>query len=80
MLFVSALCSASSMGGAALQAAMARLNSPVLDLLTAMLAFDPDERLTAAQALAHPWFQQARACPGPALAPANAVMHLEDCF
>ena len=46
------------MGGPALQAAVARLNSPVLDLLACLLAYNPDERMTAAQALAHPWFQQ----------------------
>ncbi len=46
------------MGGPALQAAVARLNSPALDLLAGLLAYNPDDRMTAVQALAHPWFQQ----------------------
>ena len=53
--------SASAMRGSALAEAVAQLNSPVLDLLARMLAYNPAERIGAAEALEHPYFKQARA-------------------
>lgn len=52
---------------------MARLGSEACDLLHGLLAYDPARRITAAQALRHPWFRDARlpaqALPGPAPPP-----------
>ncbi len=40
-----------------------------LDLLSRLLAYDPRQRLTASQALDHPWFREVRG-PGQAAAAA----------
>lgn len=60
------MCSASAMRGSALAEAVAQLNSPVLDLLGRMLAYNPNERISAAAALEHPYFKQARPSSPPA--------------
>ncbi|XP_025725120.1 MAPK/MAK/MRK overlapping kinase [Callorhinus ursinus] len=46
----------------------ASLSSQCLSLLHAMVAYDPDERITAHQALQHPYFQEQRAAEKQALA------------
>ncbi|XP_064427684.1 MAPK/MAK/MRK overlapping kinase isoform X6 [Mirounga angustirostris] len=46
----------------------ANLSSQCLSLLHAMVAYDPDERITAHQALQHPYFQEQRAAEKHALA------------
>ncbi|XP_035942108.1 MAPK/MAK/MRK overlapping kinase isoform X7 [Halichoerus grypus] len=46
----------------------ASLSSQCLSLLHAMVAYDPDERITAHQALQHPYFQEQRAAEKHALA------------
>nr|XP_012416153.1 PREDICTED: MAPK/MAK/MRK overlapping kinase [Odobenus rosmarus divergens] len=46
----------------------ASLSSQCLSLLHAMVAYDPDERITAHQALQHPYFQEQRAAENQALA------------
>lgn len=38
----------------------ANLSPQCLSLLHAMVAYDPDERITAHQALQHPYFQEQR--------------------
>lgn len=40
------------------------LDEPGRDLLSAMLTYDPTRRITAAQALAHPWLDEVRRGPG----------------
>ena len=44
------------------------LSPQCLSLLHAMVAYDPDERITAHQALQHPYFQEQRAAEKQALA------------
>ncbi|XP_045865835.1 MAPK/MAK/MRK overlapping kinase [Meles meles] len=46
----------------------ASLSPQCLSLLHAMVAYDPDERITARQALRHPYFQEQRAAEKQALA------------
>ena len=41
------------------------LDAQLLDLLTHMLAYDPDERFTSSQSLAHPYFDELRKVPIP---------------
>lgn len=41
----------------------ASLSPQCLSLLHAMVAYDPDERITAHQALRHPYFQEQRWAP-----------------
>ncbi|XP_012502512.1 PREDICTED: MAPK/MAK/MRK overlapping kinase [Propithecus coquereli] len=51
------------------------LSPQCLSLLHAMVAYDPDERITARQALQHPYFQEQRATEKQALA-----SHRKACF
>lgn len=46
-----------------MQAAVPTLDSSGIDLLLGLLRYNPTERLTAAQALQHPWFDEVRAHP-----------------
>ncbi|XP_054548174.1 MAPK/MAK/MRK overlapping kinase isoform X2 [Talpa occidentalis] len=54
--------------GSGIPLSTANLSPQCLSLLHAMVAYDPDERITAHQALQHPYFQEQRAAEKQALA------------
>ncbi|XP_058147420.1 MAPK/MAK/MRK overlapping kinase isoform X3 [Dasypus novemcinctus] len=61
--------------GSGISPLTAHLSPHCLSLLCAMVAYDPDERITAHQALQHPYFQEQRAAEKQALA-----SHRRACF